>query len=71
MDIRCKACNVILLAEYGPRKPTYDDEYCSECKYHSTKDYCASDKSYDHEAITGIHLDGSTLSLDASFDDSE
>ncbi len=47
------------------RRKACDWDFCSECRYQSSKDYSASDKEYDHGNLTNIMLDGTTLCVDS------
>ena len=61
--MRCRACNVILdEADLMRKAPDWD--ICSTCRSLSKKQYNADDKQYDHSALTGVPLDGSTLTLE-------
>lgn len=61
--MRCRACNIKLdEADLMRRAPDWD--YCSTCRTASKKEYNADEKTYDHADITGVPLDGSTLSLE-------
>lgn len=62
-DIRCKACNCVLSAEEIRRK-AQDWDMCSECRYQSSRKFCASDKEYHHGQLTSISLDGSPLTVE-------
>ena len=42
---------------------------CTECRYQSTRKFCASDKEYDHGQLTGINLDGATLTIETDYYD--
>ncbi len=66
--MRCKACNGQLSSEDLKRK-TPDWDICSECRYQSTREFCASDKDYHHGQLTGITLDGTCLSPEEGWHD--
>lgn len=62
--MRCRACNMILAPE-DLKRPAPDDEYCSECRFQSEREFNVDDiVRYDHAEISGILLDGSTLYID-------
>ena len=61
--MRCRACNIIL-DEADLKRKADDWDYCSECRYQSNKKFNATDKQYHHGDITGVPLDGSTLTLE-------
>ena len=61
--MRCRACDMILDDSDLMRK-ALDWDYCSNCRSQSNKKYNADDKQYDHSDVTGIPLDGSTLTLE-------
>lgn len=70
MDIRCKACNVRLSSEDLKRKGK-DWDYCSECRFQSTREFCASDKDYDHGHLSNITLDGKNLQIEEGWLDND
>ncbi|MCP3921280.1 MAG: hypothetical protein GY714_01715 [Desulfobacterales bacterium] len=51
------------------KRKSNDWDYCSECRYQSSKKYSASDKEYDHGYLTNLSSDGSCLSIDEDFHD--
>ena len=61
--MRCRACN-IRLEESDLLRKAADWDICSDCRYHGSKKYNASEKTYDHSALVGIPLDGSTISIE-------
>lgn len=54
----------MILDEADLMRKALDWDYCSTCRAASRKQYNADDKTYDHMDITGIPLDGSTLTLE-------
>ena len=68
--IRCKACNGQLSSEDLKRK-AFDWDFCSECRFQSSRQFCASDRDYEHGQLTSITLDGRTLTIDLSWLDDE
>ena len=63
---RCKACNRKLSTDDLKRKGL-DIEFCSECRFQSNRKYSIHDHQYDHENVTNVQVDGSSLSLDLSY----
>jgi len=61
--MRCRACDMKLdEADLMRKAPDWD--YCSVCRSASRKEYNADEKTYDHSDITGIPLDGTTISIE-------
>lgn len=61
--MRCRACNRKLDDADLSRKAR-DWDYCSECRSASKKEYNADEKQYDHADLTGVPMDGTTLSIE-------
>ena len=61
--MRCRACN-IKLDEADLMRKAKDWDFCSNCRFLSNKQYNADDHQYHHLDVTGVPLDGSSISLE-------
>lgn len=64
---RCKACDD-KLEEFDLRRGGNDNDFCSNCRYQSSLEYNIHDRQYDHSDITGVPLDGTTITIEESGD---
>jgi hypothetical protein len=68
--MRCKACDIILSNDDLKRKAE-DWEYCSECRFQSTRLFSINDFEYAHGSICSVQMDGSTLLIEGSSSSSD
>lgn len=66
--MRCIACNTIL-ADDDLKRKSKDRDYCSNCRFQSTRQFSINDIDYTHGTISGVQLDGSSLIIESGYND--